>query len=452
MSTIIQRYCELHPGSAALHAEAEKVFPDGVTHDVRRFTPFPLYVTHASGSRKWDVDGHEIIDYVMGHGALILGHAHPQVAEAVIQQIRKGTHYGASQELEMRWGQWVQRLIPSAEMVRFTSSGTEATQMAIRLARAFTGRDKLIRFAGHFHGWNDNVVGLAPAEEVTPSAPGVPGATSANQIVLPQNDATEVARTLAEDHDVAAVIVEPTGAHWGAIPLDPSFLTELRQLTQKAGAILIFDEVVTGFRISPGGVQALYGITPDITCLAKILGGGLPGGAVAGRRDLVGQIEFRNDIGWDITKRVAHPGTYNANPLSASAGTTALSLVADGTVHEHAGRLTLRLCQELNRLFRKNDVDGCAYGIASTFHTIVGQACPEPIDGFQWRWDGKPGAAVPGTPPEVTLALRRGLLNRGVDLMGMGGLMSSVHQDADIDRTLAAFEETLRDMRHEEIV
>ena len=452
MSTILERYRELHPKSAALHAEAQKIFPDGVTHDVRRFTPFPLYVTHAGGCRKWDVDGHEIIDYVMGHGALLLGHAHPRVTEAVAAQLQKGTHYGASHELEIRWGQWVQRLIPSAEMVRFTSSGTEATQMAIRLARAFTGRDKLVRFAGHFHGWNDNVIGLAPAEEVTPSAPGVPGSSTANQIVVRQNDVAELTRVLTEYQDVAAVIIEPTGAHWGAIPLEPSFLTDLRQLTQRAGAVLIFDEVVTGFRMSPGGAQALYGVTPDITCLAKILAGGLPGGAVAGRRDLLAQIEFRNDLRWDIAKRIAHPGTYNANPLSAAAGSTALSLIADGKVHEHTARLTQRLCQELNRLLRKNDIKGCAYGLASTFHTVIGQECPEPQDGFYWRWDGKPGAAVPGTSPEAALALRRGLLNRGVDLMGTGGLVSSAHEEADIDRTVAAFEETLHDMRLEGLV
>ena len=452
MSTILERYRELHPKSAALHAEAQKIFPDGVTHDVRRFTPFPLYVTHASGCKKWDVDGHEIIDYVMGHGALLLGHAHPQVTEAIAAQLRNGTHHGASHEMEVRWGQWVQRLVPSAEMVRFTNSGTEATQMAIRLARAFTGRDKLLRFASHFHGWNDNVVGLAPAEEVTPSAPGVPAPTTANQIILPQNDVAEVAQVLEEDQDVAAIIIEPTGAHWGAVPLEPSFLADLRRLTQKAGAVLIFDEVVTGFRISPGGAQALYGVTPDITCLAKILAGGLPGGAVAGQRDLLAQIEFRNDLRWDVTKRVAHPGTYNANPLSAAAGSTALSLIADGQVHEHTARLTQRLCQELNRLFRKNDVKGCAYGLASTFHTIIGQECPEPQDGFYWRWDGKPGARVPGSPADVTVALRRGLLNRGVDLMGTGGLVSSAHEDPDIDRTVTAFEETLDDMRREGLV
>jgi len=452
MSTILERYRELHPKSAALHTEAQKTFPDGVTHDIRRFTPFPLYVTHASGSKKWDVDGHEIIDYVMGHGALLLGHAHPQVTEAVGAQLRKGTHYGASHEMEIRWGQWVQRLIPSAEMVRFTSSGTEATQMAIRLSRALTGRDKLVRFASHFHGWNDNVIGLAPAEEVTPSAPGVPGSSTANQIVVPQNDVAALARVLEEYQDVAAVIIEPTGAHWGAIPLEPSFLADLRQLTQKAGAVLIFDEVVTGFRMSPGGAQALYGVTPDITCLAKILAGGLPGGAVAGRRDLVAQIEFHNDLRWDIAKRIAHPGTYNANPLSATAGSTALSLIADGKVHEHAARLTQRLCQGLNELLCKNDIKGCAYGLASTFHTVIGQECPEPRDGFYWRWDGKPGAAVPGTPLEASQALRRGLLNRGVDLMGTGGLVSSAHEEADIDWTIAAFEETLHDIHREGLV
>lgn len=448
MITILDRFRQLHRRSEELHARARELFPDGVTHDVRRSVPFPLYIERAEGSRKWDVDGHEIVDYVMGHGALLLGHAHPEVAAAVAEQVRKGTHYGACHELEMSWAEWVKRLIPSAEIVRFTSSGTEATMMAIRLARAFTGRDKLVRFAGHFHGWHDSVVGLARPEEETPRAPGIPDATLSNVIVLPQNDSEILSRILRSE-DVAAVILEPTGASGGTVPLETSFLGYVRELTEQAGTVLIFDEVVTGFRISPGGAQAAFGVIPDLTALAKILGGGLPGGAVAGRRDIVGLIEFRDDVGWNIGQRIAHPGTFNANPLSAAAGSTALAVVATGEPHRQADRLCKRLSQGLNECLRSARVPGCAYGLASCFHILLGAECPAPEEGFLWRWDGKPGASMPHMPGPVAIALKRGMLNEGVDLMGTGGLVSAFHTDADVDLTIEAFAKTLAAMRAE---
>ena len=196
MTTIIERFEQLHPTSQRLHQRAVHLFPDGVTHDIRYFTPFPLYVERAQGARKWDVDGNEIIDFVMGHGALLLGHNHPQVLEAATEQLQRGTHYGASHQGELEWAERVQRLIPSAEVVRFTSAGTEATMMAIRLARAFTGRKTRVRFAAHFHGWNDNVVGVPDREGVHPHAFGVPDETLANVVVIPQNDAELLRHTL----------------------------------------------------------------------------------------------------------------------------------------------------------------------------------------------------------------------------------------------------------------
>src|SRR5581483_8466642 len=193
MATILERYEQLHPGSATLHAEAAKVFPSGVTHDIRHFTPFPIAVERARGSRKWDMDGNEIVDYVMGHGALLLGHLHPAVEAALERQIHLGTHLGASHPLEVRWGQLVQELVPSAEKVRFTSSGTEATQMAVRLARFYTGRNLVIRFAGHFHGWNDTLIEPRGGTPEHPTAPGIPGVALRQQLSLPQNDVDALA-------------------------------------------------------------------------------------------------------------------------------------------------------------------------------------------------------------------------------------------------------------------
>jgi glutamate-1-semialdehyde 2,1-aminomutase len=450
VASILERYQQLHPRSAALHADALRLFPNGVTHDVRHFAPFPTYVERAAGSRKWDVDGYEVIDYVMGHGALLLGHAHPEVTRAVAEQLQKGTHYGACQEMEIRWASLVQRLVPSAQLVRFTSSGTEATMMAVRLARAFTGRQKLIRFHGHFHGWNDNVVGFALGGETTPQAVGIPLAALQNQVLVPQHD-TQALRQALESNEVAAVIIEPTGASYGTVPLEPAFLPEVRELTGRTGALLIFDEVVTGFRVAPGGVQSLDGVLPDITCLAKVLAGGLPGGAVVGRRDILSLLDFGDDE-WNLKRRIPHPGTFNANPLSAAAGSACLSVIADGRPQERAADLCRRLCQGMNALLRRAEAPGCVYGFSSMFHITMGYDVPPPEDGFLWNWKGKPGPTVPGISRERLESLKRGMLNCGVDLMRNGGLVSAVHTEEDIQATLAAFEETLTDMRREELV
>jgi glutamate-1-semialdehyde 2,1-aminomutase len=286
LTTILERYVELHPASARLHERGRRLFPDGVTHDVRYLEPFPLYVDRAAGARKTDVDGNEIIDYVMGHGSLLLGHQHPEVTAAVLVQAERGTHYGASHELEVRWAERVIELVPSAERVRFTSSGTEATMMAVRLARAATGREKVLRLHENFHGWNDSVSGQPRREDVVPLAPGITRGTLGGSIVLPQGDVEALERTIDDaGSEIAAMIFEGTGAHWGTEPIDVEYVRRARELTAARGIVLIMDEVITGFRVLPGGAQQAYVVTPDMSTLAKILGGGLPGGAVAAGDD-----------------------------------------------------------------------------------------------------------------------------------------------------------------------
>jgi glutamate-1-semialdehyde 2,1-aminomutase len=326
MTTILERYRALHPRSAELHKQAARSFPDGVTHDIRHFAPFPIYVDHALGARKWDVDGNEMIDYVIGHGALLLGHAHPTLVRAVTRQIQKGTHYGASTELEMEWAGWIRKLVPSAQKVRFHSSGTEATMMAVRLARAYTGRNKLVRFALNFHGWNDSVVGYVLPEETLPRSPGIPPAYLGEQIVLPQNDVRALAIALSDDKDVAAVIVEPTGASASTVPIDLEFLAFMRERTAREGVLLIFDEVVTGFRVGPGGAQERFGIMPDLTTLGKIIGGGLPVGAFGGRRDVM---ETVAPLG-----ATYQAGTLSGNPLAMAAGAATLRALSEPGVYE----------------------------------------------------------------------------------------------------------------------
>jgi glutamate-1-semialdehyde 2,1-aminomutase len=273
----------------------------------------------------------------------------------------------------------------------------------------------------------------------------VPEATLSNTISLPQDDIGLVESRLAEG-DVAAVILEPTGASWGTLPLRDGFLAELRELTARHNTVLVFDEVVTGFRVSRGGAQARYGVTPDLTTLAKILAGGLPGGAVVGKADILSLMEFRDDPAWNYRQRVFHPGTFNANPLSAAAGVTMLSLVETGQFHDQANALTERLVRGLNQAIASRRVAGCAYGLASCFHISLGGECPQPQEGIEWPvQDGK---APPRTSSEVALSLKQGMLNHGVDLMGMtGGLISGVHSDEDVGRTLEAFEATLAEMQ-----
>ena len=445
--TILDTYLRLHPESAALYEESSRVFPSGVTHDVRYVTPFPIFVEQATAAQKRDVDGNDYVDFVMGHGALFMGHAHADITAAIIEQVGKGTHFGANHRLELEWGRRVKDLVPCAEEVRFTSSGTEATLMAIRLARAHTGRDRLLKFDQHFHGWHDAVVGSREPEAENPASAGVPSATMSNTVSIPQGDIDAVEERLATG-DFAAVILEPTGASWGTLPVDPAFLAALRESTARHNTVLIFDEVITGFRVSPGGTQGRYGVTPDLTTLAKILAGGMPGGAVCGRGDIISMIEFR-DSPWNARKRVQHPGTFNANPVSAAAGGAMLALVATGEHHARADLLNERLMRELNGALERTGVPGVAYGLASYFHIALGQEAPRPQAGVEW-----PGPdAPPQMPGKLNVALKRALINHGVDLMGgSGGFVSGVHTDADIDHTIEAVEAAIGEMRAEGIV
>ncbi|MDP9237962.1 MAG: aminotransferase class III-fold pyridoxal phosphate-dependent enzyme [Chloroflexota bacterium] len=446
--SIESRYVELHPTSLGLHQRAMQVFPDGVTHDTRRTSPFPLYVAKAAGSRKTDVDGNEIIDYVMGHGALLLGHLHPAIMGPVEAQARLGTHYGASHEAEVRWGELVQGMVPSAERLRFTSSGTEATMMALRLARARSGREKILRLREHFHGWNDSVTGQPAAEETLPVSAGLPRGILDASIVIPPNDIDAIERTMREDGGlIAAMILEPTGAHWGTEPIGIDYVRRARELTAELGIVLIFDEVITGFRVSPGGAQQAYGITPDMTTLAKIIAGGLPGACVAGRADLVEQIASSAGE----SERIAHPGTFNANPLSAAAGVACLELIGDGKHQERAAATAATLARAMNAVLREESVAGAVYGVSSMLHVALAMEQPPP-DGYSWGWHALP-STPPRVPPAAFKAFRLGMLNEGIDLMdGDGMMVSSVHDADDVARTVAGFRAVVREMRVEGVV
>jgi len=433
--TILERYRTLHPKAAKLYDRAREVIPGGITHDIRHLTPFSIYVDRASGVRKWDVDGHEYIDYWMGHGALFLGHCHPAVVKAIQGQVARGTHFGASHELEIRWAELVQQLIPSGEMVRFTMSGTEATHLALRVTRAFTGKSKIVKLHGHFHGWHDGVVaGVHPPFEVPLSA-GVPGATLDQVLLCPPNDIKAV-ETLLERGDVAGVILEPAGGQAGTTPTVSGYLHDLRALTRRHGVVLIFDEVITGFRYAPGGAQAYFNVIPDLTTLAKIVAGGLPGGAVCGRRELMSMIAHRGDPTWDRSERVAHAGTFNANPVSAAAAIATLEICADGALQARANKAGEELRRGLGDAMKRVGLPGAVYGEASIYHV---------------SFEGKPGLAGFDRPRRADLyhLLRCALINEGVDCSLNHGWVSALHTDADLAGTVAAYERAFAAMAAE---
>ncbi len=452
-SKALEQFLAENPNSLALHEEAEQYLWGGITHNSRYAEPTGVYIDRAEGAYKWDVDGHRYIDYWMGHGSLILGHSHPTILAAATAQLAKGTHYGANHAGEVRWAELICRLVPSAEKVRFFNSGTEATMMALRLARAATGRAKILKITGRFHGWHDY-----NAVQQTATAPiGVPQAI-ANTIVVTPADLQVIERQLA-DREIAGLILEADGASWGAVPNPPGFLQKLRELTHSYGTILIFDEIVSGFRYSPGGIQAIEGVTPDLTCLAKIVAGGLPGGVVAGRADLL-EVFSNKTAG---PKFIAHHGTFNANPLSAAAGIACLNILgasdAKEKVYGYIENLADKLRAGLNSVFQEAGLSGKAmsYGRGSVFHVLLGgeQVTEWPADGNIMHPDFAEELARPevqdslraSIPKPVLTALRLELDTRGVQLMGgHGGFISTAHTEDDINQTVAAFAGAIKNL------
>lgn len=439
-SRILRAYAEKTPGSRALQQRASLLLCNGVTHVGRYLEPHPVFVDRAAGSRKWDVDGNEYVDFYGGHGALILGHNHPAVVDAVSAQLPKGVHYGASHHLEIEWAELIHQMIPSAERVRFTNTGTEATLLALRVARAFTGKNKIIRFTGHFHGWHDHV--CFPPGGAAGIIPGIVRDT----LILDPDDTRQVEELLAARDDVAAVILEPTGATFGQIPLHPEHLQALREATARHGVVLIFDEVIAGFRCSPGGAQQFYGVIPDLTALAKIVAGGYPGAALVGRSDVLSVLDYRKVDGRIQAPPVLHQGTYNAGPISAAAGIATLSEIRQGGIVERVNATAAAIRSGLNAAIARRGLRWCAYGLFSDFHIYCGDATPEDIYAGKVPWRLLKGSIR----PELLHKIRTGMLLHGVDLIGWpGGIVSSMHNEDDVARTVAAFDATL-EMLHAE--
>ena len=353
------------PHSQDIFRRATEVLVGGVNSPVRAFRAVggdPIVVDHAAGARLWDADGNEYIDYVCSWGALILGHAHPKVVQAIADQARRGTSYGMPTELEVELASRIRTALPSCEKVRFVSSGTEATMSAVRLARAATGRDLIVKFEGCYHGHSDSFLSEAGSGLATlgiAACPGVPQALAALTLNAPYNDVGGSGKTVSISirDKIAAVIVEPIAANMGVVPPLPGFLQNLRELTTRHGALLIFDEVITGFRVCYGGAQTMFGITPDLTTLGKIIGGGLPVAAYGGRRDLMDRVAPLGPV--------YQAGTLSGNPLAMSAGIASLDLLAAPGFYESLDARAKRLGDGIAAALRETGVSATAARVGS---------------------------------------------------------------------------------------
>ena len=421
--------------STAAFAEAQQYIPGGVNSPARAFGAVgggPLFIRRGEGAHIIDIDGNELIDFVCSWGPLIFGHAHPRVIAALKQACELGTSFGAPTELETALARQIVDMVPSMEMVRMVSSGTEATMSAIRVARGFTGRDKILKFEGAWHGHGDSFLIKAGSSALTlgaPDSPGVPEGVAATTITVAFNDGDAVAQAVEQNRgEIAAVIVEPIAGNMGTIPPRSGFLEQLRQIAESDGIVLIFDEVITGFRVAPGGAQEYYGVAPDMTCLGKIVGGGLPVGAYGGRREIMEEVA-------PLGKKISQAGTLSGNPLAMCAGLVQLQMLAEAGVYQRLGQIAEQLgagmrdnLQRLELNYTINQV-GAMLSMFFTERQVVDFASVSTTDTERFNryfWQ---------------------MLDRGVYLAPSQFecmFPSAVHSEADIDRTLKAHYEALK--------
>jgi glutamate-1-semialdehyde 2,1-aminomutase len=424
-----QRYARALRGSHALAARANAVLAGRAAHDSWELTPFAPVMERAEGPYKWDVDGRRYVDYWMGHGSLLLGHSAPVVLAAVARQAQRGTHLGGLHRLLIEWAEQIVQLVPSAQRVRFTSSGTEATLLALRVARAFTGRPVVARLDGHYHGWHDEALAGVLPNAVTGLHPGAD-----EYLEIVDGDPDRLAARLRHG-DVAGVILEPGGGSCGALPWSTEWLRALRAATRAHGTLLIFDEVVSGFRYAPGGVQALSDVLPDLTVLGKIVAGGCPGGVVVGRADVMRTFGSDADPSSSIRAHITHAGTFNANPVSAAAGIATLHAIADGTHQGEAARSAAALARGINEAAIRHCVDVRMFAVSSIVHLVPGAlAAGEDVG---------PSTACFALMQQKMSALRRfrlALLIAGVDMHPSRGWVSSAHTPEVVDQAVTAFD------------
>jgi glutamate-1-semialdehyde 2,1-aminomutase len=419
--------------SKRLYERAKKVLPAGVSYFIRYFEPYPFYVTHARGSKIFDVDDNEYIDFWMGHYTHILGHNPVPIRKAVAKQLDTGIHLGVCHELEITLAEQVTKMVPSAKMVRFTNSGTEASMYATRLARAYTGKNRIVKFEGCWHGGYDCLQTAVKPPMNIPETNGIPAETLQNTITAPFND-IEATRKKVKNQEIAALFIEPVLGSGGGIPADKEFLQGLKELAHEKSALLIFDEVITGFRIAPGGAQQLFGVIPDLTILGKILGGGFPIGAVVGKREIMQKLDATL---YERPELCFHGGTFCANPISTTAGLTMLKLLEDGLIIHQLNRRCGKLREQIKDVFESQNVDVQVTGEGSLFQTHF---TSEKI---------KDVYAAYRADRQRLNDYHMYLMMNGVFFLPQKlGALSKAHTEADLEKLLAKTEDYARTCKH----
>jgi glutamate-1-semialdehyde 2,1-aminomutase len=420
-----ERYLSKTPKSRRLYERAKRVLPAGVSYFLRYVEPYPFYTARAKGSKLYDVDGNEYIDFWIGHYSLILGHSPPKVMREVKRQLDKGSHYGTAHVLEIALAEQVTKMVPTAQMVRFTNSGTEAAMYATRLARAVTGRSLVCKFAGGWHGGYDALhVGVKQPFDLQESEGLTKGALQDTN-VLPYNEIEPVRQKLKKDR-VAAIFVEPVMVSGGCIPAQIEFLRALRELCTEHGTLLIFDEIITGFRLAPGGGQQHFGVQPDITLLGKILGGGFPIGGIAASSEIM---QHMNPLQYPRPKFAFHGGTFAGNPVTMTAGLATLKALEDGRLINRLNKRGDYVRKELRDTFEKKKMDVQVSGVSSLWHTHFTKE--------------RPSSAVTMTPAdkEKLVKYHMHLIENGVFFLpGKTGALSSAHTEADLEKLLSQTE------------
>jgi len=446
-ATIAQAYAARTQRSAAIAQDAAAVLAGGIVSDTRRFEPYGIYVDRAQGVHKWDVDGNRYLDFFGGHGANMLGHGHPVFVASVTEALSKGVQFAANQPLEVELARLVLSYLPNAQRIRFTGSGTEATLLALRLARAYTGRKKIVRFASHYHGWHDQVASGYVAQFDGTPAPGILPEIAAHTLLLTPNDIPGLIRA-AEVHgkEIAAFIAEPGGTHFGMVPTPPSFLRVVESVAHESGALFILDEVLSGFRVAMGGAQSVFGLKPDLTTLAKVLCGGMPGGAVAGKAQVMDILDFDEHRRGGRSK-VLHQGTFTANLVSMAAGLAVLRELERIDGCARANELGDLMRSRLNDMAAAERLPISWYGVFSMFHTLFGGIKAEDVE--------------PERALEVFMRPNRLLANRfrmAMNVLGMdintrcSGLLSATHAECDVETFVTGAATAARMLRAEKLI
>jgi len=452
--TILEEYIAKHPKSQELYNQAKELIPSGVSHDGRYMTPFPVFIDRGEGSKAWDVDGNEYIDYHPGHGTYILGYRHPAIVAAITDQLtNKGMEFASCHELEIKVAELLLEIFPCAEQVRFIGSGAEANMLAIRLARAYTGKSKFIKFGGHWHGGFDGgLAGVVRPYDVPYSA-GVP--KDALVLVAKHNDIEDVKRLIESNDDIGCVIMEPTGARHGQLPGNPDFVKEVHQLTKEKGIVLIFDEVLDNFRLAPGGGQEVLGVCPDLSALGKALGFGLPLAAVIGKKEIMQLLAFTGDGKHDRYQRVRSQGTHSGTPIALAAALAGLKLLKTGEPQAQMNRMTDILRKGLNELIKKHNIRGCAYGDYSIVRIFLNHNCSQ-LGKCDFEHCSNPDYEMLDAGMEASLRSKviLALHNNGVKFaLGKVELfVTAAITEQDIQKTLEAFDRSLTMVKAEGLV